>query len=276
MINYDKMNNETTALDEEKIKTCNTMSYENEFVVRLLGEKFNPGGLDLTLLLGEKLALMENSYVLDVACGTGTSALELVKRFGCSMVGIGLSEKNLNKAKEKAKEAGLSDKLKFMKSDAENIDFENETFDAVICECALCNFQNIKTAINEIHRVLKPKGKLGLTDVTMENELPENLKNIFTQVGCLAGALPVADYQMILIDNGFSKVKFEDHSYAIQRLFERVTNFILGWELMEKNDDFNLPGDFGISRKDADDLIKTGYNELDKGNIGYGLFIGTK
>ena len=128
----------------------------------------------------------------------------------------------------------------------------------------------------EIFRVLKPTGKFGVTDITIENELPDKLKNIITHVACIAGALPVAEYQMVLFNGGFSNVKFEDHSYAIQELYEKISNLILSLEMVNKlcECDVDLEKNFGITPKEASDLLRTGYNELEKGNIGYGLFIG--
>lgn len=117
------MSDEHKKVDAETIKRCCTKFYENDLVAMLLGENVHPGGEQLTLHLGEKLGLDEQSLVLDVACGAGASAVTLAKRFDCRVVGIDLSEKNLAKAKEKAFSAGLSQQLTFMKSDAETIKY---------------------------------------------------------------------------------------------------------------------------------------------------------
>ena len=260
----------------EIIKSCCTKFYENDLVSLVLGENFHPGGEELTLYLGEKLRLDENSLVLDVACGSGTSAITLAKRFGCHVVGIDLSEKNLAKARVKANAAGLSQQLNFVKSDAENITFDDETFDVVMSECALCTFPDMKAAVNEMHRVLKKGGKIGITDVTIEDEIPNNLKEVIYHVICIAGALSAPGYQKILSERGFTDVHFEDHSYAIREIIERVGKLAISLDIIEKFCECDLAESLGINLERANNILKRGFEELEKGTFKYGLFTGIK
>ncbi len=270
------MSDEHKNVDAETIKRCCTKFYENDLVAMLLGENFHPGGEKLTLHLGEKLGLNEQSLVLDVACGAGASAVTLAKRFDCRVVvGIDLSEKNLAKAKEKAFSAGLSQQLTFMRSDAETIKFDDETFDAVICECALCTFPDIKTAVSEMYRVLKKGGNVGITDVTIANEIPQSFKAIIFHAACISGALSAEGYQKILREGGFDDIHDEDHGYAIQELIENVDKLLYGWEIIRKFCDCDLERSFGITPEMAKSLLHR-FEELKKGTIGYGLFTGIK
>lgn len=270
------MSGELNIMDSDTIKSCCTTFYENDIVARLFGENFHPGEEKLTLYLGEKLGLKEDSKVLDVACGAGVSAVSLAKRFGCSVTGIDLSEKNLDKARKKASLEGLNNKIEFVKSDAERLQFDHETFDAVICECALCTFPDKQTAVKEMHRVLKKGGKLGITDVTIENELPDSLNNIVSQVICIAGALSAKGYQTLFREEGFKEVVYEDHSDGIREIIERVDKLLPAWNMIKKLCDCDLEKIFGITSEEAKDLIKTGFEELEKGTFGYGLFTGLK
>ncbi len=272
------MSAELDNLTPETIKTCCTKFYENELVAKFLGENFHPGGMKLTLHLGEKLGLNKHSVVLDVACGTGASALALVRRFDCEVTGIDLSEKNLKSARNKTQISGFEQQLKFEKSDAEKIEQPSRKFDAVICECALCTFPDRDAAISEMHRVLKPGGKIGITDITIEGELPESLKNILSYVACVAGALPAAGYQKALEVGGFSDVQFEVHSYTLNEILNKAKMLISGWDLLEKFcncDSLEILGT-AITQNDARELLKSGYEEIEKGSVGYGLFIGEK
>ncbi|MCK5559343.1 MAG: methyltransferase domain-containing protein, partial [Thermoplasmata archaeon] len=250
--------------------------YENDLIAMIFGENFHPGGEALTLHLGEKLELNDNSKVIDIACGAGHSAVALAKRFGCDVIGIDLSAKNLEKARKIAEVAGFSNKIKFIKSDAEELKFDNETFDAVICECALCTFPNQKTAVSEMYRVLKKGGKVGITDVIMEQELPDELKNIVFQVICIAGALTSKGYQQLFSDGGFERVQFEDHSYTIHEMLQHIEKMVMGLDLMIKLCDSDFGNNLGLTPERARELIKLGYDWLDKGAVGYGLFIGVK
>src|SRR5665213_3304304 len=124
----------------EELKHCCAQLYESDFAKLLLGESFHPGGLKLTERLGSLLQLTAESRVLDVASGTGASALFLARRFGCQVIGIDLGRQNVLRATETAAAQGLADQVQFQHSDAEQMAFPDGSFDAVICECAFCTF----------------------------------------------------------------------------------------------------------------------------------------
>ncbi len=96
--------------------------------------------------------------VLDVACGTGDMVLELQKR-GCTVTGIDLSEEMLSIAKTKAPAT-------YMISDAEQLPFPDETFDAVTCAFGVRNFVHLEQGITEMLRVLKPGGRMVILELT--------------------------------------------------------------------------------------------------------------
>jgi ubiquinone/menaquinone biosynthesis C-methylase UbiE len=266
----------TKATDSENLKSCCTNFYENDLVAMVFGDSFHPGGEELTVHLGKKLGIFKGHKVLDVACGSGTSAIALAKDFGCEVVGVDLSQKNLDLAQKKAKEMGLENLLEFVSSDAEKLDFPDKTFDFVICECALCTFPDMKTAVSEMHRVLKDEGKLGITDVLIENELPEGLNNIVSHVLCIASAKSKDGYQDLLIKGNFSEVEFEDHSYTIEEIMKRTKKLVYGWDFLNKISDSGLDKIFDITPEEAKKLIDLGFSELEKGSFGYGLFSGVK
>jgi ubiquinone/menaquinone biosynthesis C-methylase UbiE len=262
--------------DSQEIKTCCANFYENDLVAMVLGDSFHPGGEKLTLHLGEKLEITKDSKVLDIACGQGTSAIALAKELGCKVVGIDLGQKNLDLAKKKTEEMGLEDKLEFIISDAEKIELPDGSFDFVICECALCTFPDTKTAVKEMHRVLKKGGAVGITDVTIENELPERLKNMVSQVLCVAGAKSKEGYIKILKEGGFSKVDYEDHGYTLEKIMKRTKKLVYGWDFLNKLSESGLDKIFDLTPQEAKELIDLGFSELEKGTFGYGLFTGTK
>ena len=263
-------------MKDNEIKSCCVNFYENDLVSKFFGENFHPGGEKLTIILGEKLGLNEESRVLDIACGPGKSAIILAKRFGCQITGIDLSEKNIDKARENVTSAGLSKLINFEISDAEKIKFENLTFDAIICECALCTFPNKKIAINEMFRVLKKGGKVGITDVIIENDLPDNLKVILFHVACISGALSIKGYQDLLKKGGFNNIQYENQNWTLNELIKKAEKMLKGYEIIKKICDCNLEKSFGMSEIEVKNFLKTGFDWLEKGGFGYGLFIGTK
>jgi arsenite methyltransferase len=174
-----------------EIKQCCARLYESELVTRLLGDSLHPGGARLTERLGHVLRLTPESTVLDVACGRGASALLLAQRFGCSIVGVDLSARNVEGATAEAAGLGLAHRVRFEVGDAERLPIDDRSIDAIMCECAFCTFPDKPLAAREFWRVLKPGGRVGLSDVTRAADLPaEELSDLLAWVACLADARP--------------------------------------------------------------------------------------
>lgn len=136
-------------------------------------EIFHPGGLDITQELAELCHIGKNMDILDVASGTGESACFLAKNFGCRVIGVEASDYLVKAARKKARERKL--KIEFKKGDAHHLPFKNNTFDVVICECAVC-LMGKKRAISEMVRVVKKKGYVGIHDICWKEDTPEDLK----------------------------------------------------------------------------------------------------
>ena len=85
------------------LKQCCAAVYESDAARLLLGESFHPGGTRLTERLGQIVKLTPQARVLDVAAGKGTSATFLAARFGCEVVGIDFSRKNVEEAARNAR-----------------------------------------------------------------------------------------------------------------------------------------------------------------------------
>ncbi len=102
-----------------------------------------------------------SNSVLDVGTGTGVVALLAAKKTaeGGKVHGIDLSEGMLATARTKAEKLGLEENVKFSQMDAENLEFDPETFDAVVSLFALLHFPNPLTALKEIYRVMRPGGR---------------------------------------------------------------------------------------------------------------------
>lgn len=95
--------------------------------------------------------------ILDVGCGTGNFSLELAQR-GVKVTGVDISEPMLARARQKAAEAGLS--IHFLQGDVHELPFAANSFDKVVSVTALEFASDLKTALAECYRVLKPGGRL--------------------------------------------------------------------------------------------------------------------
>jgi ubiquinone/menaquinone biosynthesis C-methylase UbiE len=122
------------------------------------------GGFEATNELHGMCHIETAEEVLEVGCGIGVGAVYLVEQFGCRVVSVDISEKMLYWAKQRAQKEGVAEQITFRKADVRQLPFEDERFDAVLVESVLSFVQDKDTAIQEIIRVTKPGGYIGLNE----------------------------------------------------------------------------------------------------------------
>lgn len=126
------------------------------------------------------MGLKENMKVLDVGCGVGGPAREMVKFAGVNVVGLNNNDYQIQRATRYAAREGLSDKLSFTKGDFMQMRFPDNTFDAVYAIEATVHAPSLEGVYSEIFRVLKPGGVFGVYEWLMtdnyDNDNPEHRK----------------------------------------------------------------------------------------------------
>jgi len=256
-----------TAADRE-IKICCATFYQSDFVRMLFGDIFHPGGLSLTRHLGEVIGLGPNDRVLDVACGRGASAVHLAQTFGCHITGLDYGAENVAAAEAHAAESGMDHLTAFRQGDAEGLPFDDGAFDAVISECSYCTFPDKATAAAEMARVLKPGGRLGLTDMTVSGSLPDDVQSLLAWVACVAGAGMPEDYVATLQAAGFADFTVEDQRHALLDMVAGVRRKLLGVELAVGLGKLNL-GDIDLD--EGKRLARRAVELIEDGTVGYTL-----
>ncbi|MDQ7784328.1 MAG: ubiquinone/menaquinone biosynthesis methyltransferase [Desulfomonilaceae bacterium] len=114
-----------------------------------------------------RLALMLGSTYLDVGCGTGDMALEIVRQApGSTVVGIDPSQGMLEVGRTKVREVGLDHAISLQKGDVLDLGFEDDTFDGAITAFCIRNVTNRLRALKEIRRVVRPGGLLVILELT--------------------------------------------------------------------------------------------------------------
>jgi arsenite methyltransferase len=137
--------------------------------------------------------------------------------------GVDFATTVVQRARETAERAGLASVNRFHCGDAEQLPFADNTFDAVMTECAFCTFPDKTTAAAELARILRPGGRLGLADVTIaETGLPDELTTLSAWVACIADARPLSHYFRILSGAGLPPVHTEPHDDALVRMIDQV------------------------------------------------------
>ena len=211
------------AASPDEVKACCAASYQRDAVALILGESYHPGGLELTRRLARSLSLRAGQRVVDVASGPGATAFLLAREFGVEVEGVDLGQQSVAKANAKAQEAGVSHSVRFHVGDAERLPLEDASVNAVVCECALCTFPDKTAAVTEMARVLRPGGRVGITDVALDpNRLDAELKTLSGWVACLADARPVEEYVELLASVGLRVTLRESHDEALARMIEQI------------------------------------------------------
>jgi len=124
------------------------------------------GGVEGTDELVELCHIVPGSYVLDVGCGAGQSSCYLAKEHGCRVVGVDIRPEMVQRSQEMAQREGVADRIEFRTADAQDLPFDDNTFDAVITESVTTFPEDKQRAVNEYARVTKPGGYVGLSEST--------------------------------------------------------------------------------------------------------------
>jgi arsenite methyltransferase len=152
--------------------------------------------------------LREGETVLDLGSGGGIDVLLSAKRVGPSgkAYGLDMTEEMLALARRNADQAGATN-VDFLKGHIEQIPLPAETVDVVISNCVI-NLSVDKPAVfAEMHRILVPGGRIGISDVVAEDRLsPADRAERGNWVGCIAGALSRSEYERGLTTAGFEHV----------------------------------------------------------------------
>lgn len=161
------------------------------------------GGSDLDRLL-ELVDPQPGDTALDVATGTGFTALALAPRV-LSVVALDLTPEMLQQGQRMADEAGL-DNIEFVPGDVHGLPFADQKFDLVTVRRAPHHFQDVRRALREMHRVLKPSGRLGVVDqVTPADgeagQLMETLERL--RDPSHVRALTLREWREALVEAGF-------------------------------------------------------------------------
>ncbi len=156
--------------------------------------------------------LRPGEVVVDLGCGGGLDVFLAAAKVGPhgKAIGIDMSEEMLALARRNA--AGQPDaNVEFHHARIDRLPLEDCSVDCVISNCVI-NLAPDKAAVfGEIHRVLKPGGRLAASDIALTRPLPAEIAdNLPAYIGCIAGAIPVEDYRSLLSASGFSAVEVID------------------------------------------------------------------
>jgi arsenite methyltransferase len=249
-------------------KAACAATYAHPGVRWLLGGELHPGGEATTRRALELIGLGPGDRLLDVASGTGASAVLAAREFGCIVAGVEYAADAVRDAQGAADAAGLCDQVGFVAGDAEALPFGEAQFDAVLCECSLCTFPDQTRAMAEIRRVLRPGGRLALCDVTAERErLPARLDGALATLACVGEACALAGYRQLLADAGLRVTAVESRPEDAAGLADRVLDRLRGARVLGLDGAAHAPFSIG----EAIELVRRARRAIDDGALGYAI-----
>ena len=168
--------------------------------------------------------LKEGETVLDLGSGGGIDVILSAKRVGPTgkAYGLDMTDEMLALAERNKTEADV-DNVEFLKGYIEEIPLPQSSVDVVISNCVI-NLSTDKAAvIREIFRVLRPEGRVAVSDIVSSNELtPSERAERGSYVGCIAGALSFDEYENHLRDAGFQSIAVEPTHEVAPEMFSAV------------------------------------------------------
>jgi SAM-dependent methyltransferase len=188
-----------------------------------------PKGANLGLGCGNPVALAslkEGQTVLDLGSGGGFDCFLAANRIGKSgkVIGVDMTPEMIDKARKNARK-GRYENVEFRLGEIENLPVADGAVDVVISNCVINLSPDKKRVFEEAFRVLKPNGRLMVSDIVLLKKLPEIIrKSVHAYVRCISGAETKDKYLKIIEDAGFQEVKIiEESHFPIENMINDPT-----------------------------------------------------
>jgi SAM-dependent methyltransferase len=171
-----------------------------------------PEGANLGLGCGNPIALAslkEGEVVLDLGSGAGFDCFLAAKQVGSTgkVIGVDMTAEMLERARQNARKGDFGN-VEFRLGEIENLPVGDDQVDIIISNCVINLSPNKRRVFQEAFRVLRPGGRLMVSDIVLLKDRPEEIKNsVAAYVGCVAGATTKEDYLETIRGAGFGETK---------------------------------------------------------------------
>jgi len=176
-----------------------------------------PEGANLGLGCGNPLtiaSLKEGETVVDLGSGAGFDCFLASQKVGKNghVIGVDMTPDMLDKARDNATKGGYKN-IEFRLGEIENLPVADDTADVIISNCVVNLSTDKPRVFREAFRVLKPGGRISVSDIVLSKELPEEIVNsVSAYIGCLSGAMLKGEYLKAIEDAGFTGIKVTDEA----------------------------------------------------------------
>lgn len=170
-------------------------------------------------------SLKEGEKVLDLGSGGGIDVFLAANKVGEGgwVIGVDMTEEMIKKAKENAKKGGYRN-VEFRLGEIEKLPLEDNFVDVVISNCVINLSVDKLKVFKEAYRVLKPNGRMMISDIVTEEDLPDEIRKSFPAwAECIAGALKKKDYLSAIKKAGFEKIRIiSENTFSEPDLSETI------------------------------------------------------
>ncbi len=160
------------------------------------------------------LKIKEGETVIDLGSGAGFDAFIVSKNVGQNgkVIGVDLSDDMLGLARKNARKGDYKN-VEFIKGDIEALPLEDSIADHIISNCVINLSLNKDKVYKEAFRILKNSGTISISDIVLEKELPDFIKDSLAgHIACVSGAEKLDNYLQYVKDAGFKNIKIESKS----------------------------------------------------------------
>lgn len=148
---------QTTSKKEQVATMFDSIAHRYDFLNQLLSLGIHKGWRKKSIQL---LQTQQPKTILDIATGTADFAIEAIRLKPEKVVGVDISSGMLELGRKKIEKLGLQQKIELKLADSENLPFADNSFDAITVGFGVRNFENLEKGIRDMHRVLKPGGRM--------------------------------------------------------------------------------------------------------------------
>ncbi len=189
-------------------------------------DQLHVGGALASIKLLKKAKLDAGAFVLDAGCGIGGSSRLMAQQFNCRVMGVDLAQNFIEAADFLTRCTGLDKKTGFKQGSILELEFADNTFDAVLCQHVLMNIEDKTAAVKEFFRALKPGGKLILHEVTKGSGTKIEFPVPWASQSSISFLQPWDTLAGILETQGFKTLLYSDESDTALSWQEKAKNAV--------------------------------------------------
>lgn len=199
-----------------------------------------PEGANMGLGCGNPVALAslkEGETVIDLGSGGGFDCFLAAKKVGQNgkIIGVDMTPEMIDRARRNASKGKYAN-VEFRLGEIENLPVADNTADVIISNCVINLTPNKKRVFQEAFRILRPKGRLMISDLVLLKELPREIKKVLAPTSCVTGAIMKNEYLETIKSVGFEGIRVDEEKHyapdladdpnATVQIFNKKTNAI--------------------------------------------------